>query len=72
MSRSFAHKGLQELFESGKSRKVRLRVTKAGRTLIARGKAVKIVLDVSLSRGSRTATQRFTTTLKAQRRAKRR
>ncbi len=57
---------------TGKSRKVRLRFTKAGRTLIARGKAVKIVLDVTLSRGSRSATQRFTTTLKAQRRAKRR
>ena len=57
---------------SGKRQKIKLRFTKAGRTLIARGKAVKIVLDLTIDRGSRTATQRFTTTLKAQRRAKRR
>ncbi len=57
---------------SGKRQKIKLRFTKAGRTLIARGKAVKIVLDLTIARGSQTATQRFTTTLKAQRRAKRR
>lgn len=57
---------------SGKSKKLRLRFTKAGRALIARGKGVKIVLDVTIERGSQKATQRFPTTLKAQRRAKRR
>ncbi len=57
---------------SGKSKKLRLRFTKTGRALIARGKAVKIVLDVTIARGSQTATQRFPTTLKAQRRARRR
>lgn len=56
----------------GKTQKVRLRFTKAGRALIARGKAVRIALDLTLQRGTQKATQRFTTTLKAQRKAKRR
>lgn len=57
---------------SGKTKKVRLRFTKTGRALIARGKGIKIALDVTIARGSQTATQRFPTTLKAQRRARRR
>lgn len=56
---------------NGKAKKVRLKFTKAGRDLIARGKSVKIALDLTISRGSRSATQRFSTTLKAQRRARR-
>ena len=57
---------------NGKTRKVKLRFTKAGKDLIARGKSAKIALDLTISRGSRSATQRFSTTLKAQRAARRR
>ncbi len=56
---------------NGKTRKVRLKFTKAGRTLIARGKRVKIVLDLTITRGSRSAKHRFSTTLKARRAARR-
>jgi hypothetical protein len=56
---------------NGKTRKLKLRFTKAGTALVARGKSVKIALDLTITRGTRSATKRFTTTLKARRTTRR-
>jgi hypothetical protein len=52
----------------GQRRAIRLRPTRAGRRVIARGKRVKVVLEVTVTRAGRTGTARLATTLKARRR----
>lgn len=49
----------------GKRGKLRLKLTKAGRQLVARRKPVKVLLVVTITRGARSGTDEFRTTLKA-------
>lgn len=50
---------------NGKRGRLRLKLNKAGRQLVAKGKPAKVALVVTITRGTRSATEEFRTTLKA-------
>ena len=50
---------------NGKRGKIRLKLNRAGRALVAKGKPAKIALVVTITRGTRSGTEEFRTTLKA-------
>jgi hypothetical protein len=52
----------------GTRRKLKLRLTRDGRRVVARGRKVAVLLDVTVTRGAQTATSRLSTTLRAKRR----
>jgi hypothetical protein len=54
--------------KAGTRKKIRLTLTREGRRIVARGKRVKVVLDVSVTRNGRTGKARLPTVLKARRR----